>query len=1172
LKFKLGQRDYTTPFLVANIDNHILLGFDFFKENSCSISFKENKLIFPDQQVECCTEDGQPLCAKVQVKYCVTLAPHTEHIVCARLNRGILVATSLHEFKTQDVDIRVMNYTDGEVTLQAGQTIAQCSAVTAVEDETRNPKQPSEVFEEAISRWCSGLEGDEVTKARQLLYQNQDVFSHHKFDLGRTNLVKHGIPLDGAARPIKQRPYRHGPVQEGEIERQVKELKEHGLVKEGHGAWSSPVVLVKKKDGSWRFCVDYRKVNSLTTKDAYPLPRIDDSLDALGGSKLFSTLDLTSGYWQVELDDTAKEKSAFVTRSGLWEWQVLPFGLTSAPSTFERLMEVALRGLHWRTLLIYLDDIIVFSPNFETHLERLEEVFMRLRSAGLKLKPSKCTLFAERVHYLGHVVSANGVETDEDKVTAVRDWPTPTNKTEVKAFLGTCGYYRRFIADFSRIARPLSQVSAGKTSFSWSSDCQAAFDTLKTHLTNAPILAYPDYSKPFILDTDASQVAVGAVLSQMQGGQEKVIAYYSKSHSPEERNYCVTRLELLAVIKALKHFRPLLYGCKFKVRTDHASLQWLLKTANPMGQLARWMEILSEFDFDLEHRRGLKHNNADGLSRQSCENCKQCRRFVESHAISSVVVSELAGEQQGCIELQPVYSAVKAGQIINNKAVGKRTALLANRQDQLTVAADGTLLITINLQNRKLEVPVCPVKLRDQIIWQTHRQAHLGFNKTLEQIQRQWYWPGMTADIRRRVLSCKECQQAKVASHKHSNKNNHLYAGRPWQVVAVDLCGPFPETSRGNTQIMVLADHFTRWYDAIPIPDGQAATVATTLDERVFAYFGVPEVIHTDQGSQFQSQLMRACCNLWGCQKTHTAPYHPQGNSVVERLNRTLGNSLRALLLGVEHKEWDQLLPQIMRTIRATPHRITGESPNYMMLGRETRLPKDLLVPRPNALDVPVEEYVTNLQSNMTQVGNRLREQQGGDPKTEESEEPSKFKEGDKVWLKSFFKGHGRGSKLQPKYVGPYTVTAALPYQTYEVERNGKTSVQHEGRIRYYCTNQDNSPEGRDVVPTEPSLPEEQPCSPPTLDEQVQAQVQQQQSFRPQRERRKPRHLDDCVLDLIQTGVEGAYLNFKHILGQNWILHGGGVVNLNLIGTTGNKDVDQKINSSYIMLRGSDAA
>ena len=315
------------------------------------------------------------------------------------------------------------------------------------------------------------------------------------------------------------------------------------------------------------------------------------------------------------LDEEAQEKSAFVTRGGLWKWKVLPFGVTSGPSTFERLMEKALSGLQWKILLLYLDDVIVFSTDFESHLQRLGVVLERLRSAQLKLKPSKCSLLQKEVKYLGHVVSQHGVSTDPDKTAAVREWKVPQCQTELRTFLGFVGYYRRFCSEFATIAKPLHRLTAKGATFTWGPDEQAAYDQLRHSMLTAPILAYPQPKQEFILDTDASLHGVGAVLSQVQDGQERVISYFSKTLSPSEQNYCVTRRELLAVVLGVKHFRPYLYGRPFKLRTDHASLQWLYRLKEPHHQIARWLEILAEFQFQLQHRPGKSHENADALSR-----------------------------------------------------------------------------------------------------------------------------------------------------------------------------------------------------------------------------------------------------------------------------------------------------------------------------------------------------------------------------------------------------------------------------------------------------------------------------------------------------------------------------------------------------------------------------
>lgn len=756
ITFKIGNQKVEHPFLVADVDNTVLLGLDFLENHGCNIDFKNCRLQCGESWIQCCNAAGDPLQVNVQVRQMTTIPASSELMVDARLGGrwnlgpgcvemshnipGLLVATSLHDPNEQKVHIRMLNVTAEPIIIPSGKTVAKCTAVEVQEGIDAESAEPQELpphLEEQMRGWGQNLSSDEQQKVRSLLIRHQGVFSSGKYDVGRTQQAKHVIPVPTGTQPIKQRPYRHGPAQEAEIEKQVQELKQHGLIREGHGAWSSPVVLVKKKDDSWRFCVDYRRLNDVTIKDAYPLPRIDDSLDALGGSRLFSTLDLTSGYWQVELDESAKEKAAFVSRSGLWEWEVLPFGLTSAPSTFERLMETVLRGLHWETLLIYLDDIIVFSKDLDSHLGRLEEVLIRLARAGLKLKPSKCTLFAKRVHYLGHVVSDKGVETDASKVETVRNWPKPRHKTDVRAFLGTCGYYRRYIANYSEISRPLSQICSKHSLFNWNEDCQKAFSDLKHCLTNAPILGYPDYSRPFTLDTDASDVGTGAVLSQSQNGEERVIAYYSKMLSSEEANYCVTRKELLAIVKAVKHFRPQLYGRKFIVRTDHASLVWLLRNPSPTNQLARWLETLSEYNFELVHRKGLKHGNADGLSRQYCQDCRQCARLLPNDEEKSVQVaslqngSALAEQQKKDSQIGPIYEAVKGNYPCATKTYGSETQRLADQQELLSLDEKGILWISLPKHKGRVLRAVCPFDFRKEAVLSAHQQAHLGFNKTL---------------------------------------------------------------------------------------------------------------------------------------------------------------------------------------------------------------------------------------------------------------------------------------------------------------------------------------------------------------------------------------------------------------------------------------------------------
>ena len=379
--------------------------------------------------------------------------------------------------------------------------------------------------------------------------------------------------------------------------------------------WESPIVLVAKKDGSTTFCVDYRKLNAVTKLDVFPLPRIDDSLDLLSGTN-FSSLDLASGYWQVGMAPAAQEKMAFTTHTGLYEFQVMPFGLCNAPATFQRLMENVLAGLARDKCLIYLDDILVIGRSLEEHLSNLREVFARLQRAGLKLQPTKCRLLKREVEFLGHVVSRQGVGADPRKIAAVTEFPRPKELRALRAFLGLTSYYRRFVPYFSAVAQPLYALTRKDNPFDWSSECETAFTHLKALLTRSPILAYPRFGEEFLLETDASGVGLGAFLSQEQPDKTiRPVAFASRTLQQHEKNYGISELEGLGVVWAVKHFRHYLYGHRCTVFTDHEALKSLLNTAQPSGKLARWGMALQELDLKIEYRPGKNNGRADALSR-----------------------------------------------------------------------------------------------------------------------------------------------------------------------------------------------------------------------------------------------------------------------------------------------------------------------------------------------------------------------------------------------------------------------------------------------------------------------------------------------------------------------------------------------------------------------------
>ena len=646
-----------TPFMVTcivtdDITIEAILGLDFLEANSCVIDCGQKVLTFPSQKLsipflsKTTTELGVATVGLVLKEKTVVPAGSEMEVMVkiagpvtngtwfvghkSATCNGVMVANAVVSPSSNVVPVRILNPRDEMVVLKKGTQIASMELleqdpvinISTVMKNAEVSLECQNILWDLVSKVGSHISESEREQLYSLLVEFADVFSFSSKDLGRTKELKHHI-FTSDAQPVHLSPRRIPQARREELRGLLRDMLESDVIQQSDSPWSSPIVLAKKHDGTTRFCVDYRKVNEVTRKDAYPLPRVDDTLDTLVGSKLFTTLDLASGYWQVEVAPEDQPKTAFTTPEGLYQFKVMPFGLCNAPATFQCLMDRVLSGLKWSSCLVYFDDIIVVGTTFQEHLHHLTT---RLRGAGLKLKPKKCTLCRQQVTFLGHIVSTDGVATDPSITEAVSKWPIPQNRKEVQQFLGLANYYRRFVKDFALISEPLQRLTEKNAPFEWTIGCQNAFDELCKRLVSSPVLAYPDYEQRFVLDTDASDVGIGAVLSQVSDcGSERVIAYASRSLTRPELRYCVTRKELLAVVEFVHHFRQYLLGREFTLRTDHGSLVWIRNFKEPEGQLARWLERLQEYNFTVVHRQGLRHCNADALSRVPCRQCGKAK-------------------------------------------------------------------------------------------------------------------------------------------------------------------------------------------------------------------------------------------------------------------------------------------------------------------------------------------------------------------------------------------------------------------------------------------------------------------------------------------------------------------------------------------------------------------
>ena len=459
----------------------------------------------------------------------------------------------------------------------------------------------------------TGLPEWEADQLRKLIRRNLGTFSLGPTDLGRTHVLKHDIITESDL--VKQFAYRESKREREVVHEEVKKMLDAGVTRPSYSPWASPVVLVEKKDASTRFYVDYRRLNAVTKKDTYPLPKIDDTLDQLEGANIFSSLDMASGFWQVPLTDAAKEKTAFVCREGLFEFETMPFGLCNATSTFQRLMDVVLGNLRWECALVYVDDVNVCSNTFDKHLTDLQRIFDRLNATGLKLKPAKCSFGMPELLYLGHIISKSGFRPDPAKIQAILAYPNPVHAECVQSFLGLVNHYRKFVPNFAQLVLPLYRLLKKGVSFRWTPVEQTTFDQLKRALTTSPVLIYSNFDSPFLLQTDASNDTVGAILSQVKDDHEQVVAYASRTMLKAEKNYAITNKEGLALIFAIKHFCPYQHGSHFTVEMDHAPLKALRTSRDLTGRLARWTLVLQSYDCTILYKPGRLHGNVDALTR-----------------------------------------------------------------------------------------------------------------------------------------------------------------------------------------------------------------------------------------------------------------------------------------------------------------------------------------------------------------------------------------------------------------------------------------------------------------------------------------------------------------------------------------------------------------------------
>lgn len=971
---------------------------------------------------------------------------------------------------------------------------------------------------EVISRLrTEHLNPEEKANLIQICSRYSDIFYIEGEALTFTNKIKHCIKTTDEL-PIYTKSYRYPFVHRQEVSDQITKMLEQGIIRPSESAWSSPIwVVPKKADASgkqkWRLVVDFRKLNEKTIDDKYPIPNITDVLDKLGKSQYFTTLDLASGFYQVEMNPDDIHKTAFNVEHGHFEFLRMPMGLKNSPSTFQRVMDNVLRGLQNVICLVYLDDIIVFSTSLQEHMVNLEKVFQRLRESNFKIQMDKSEFLKLETAYLGHVISREGIKPNPDKIHAIENYPIPKTTKQIKQFLGLVGYYRKFIPDFARLTKPLTVCLKKGKHINLDSNYINCFEKCKKLLTNDPILQYPDFTREFNLTTDASNYAIGAVLSQGPIGSDKPVAFASRTLNESEINYSTIEKEMLAVVWATKYFRPYLFGRHFRVYTDHKPLEWLLNLKDGNSRLTRWRLKLSEYKFNVYYKKGKANTNADALSRIELHNeessslvCnptdrpatltnsdtatvhtdqenpilevpitddplnkfhRQLRLTVvgdikkrpivtkpfETHTRVSVQLSESNLEQD-------VISAIK--EYVNPKV---KTALLISpplaMYQIVPILQDKFKSSAMNLVLAKSELEDVKEYLRQQDIIRHYHDGktnHRGINECYLALSRRYFWPKMKENITKFINECTICGQAKYDRNPIRQQFNIVApATKPFQIVHMDLF------TAQNEKYVTFIDVFSKYGQAYHLRDGTALSILQALLQYC-THHGLPLTIITDQGTEFTNQMFAEFTRVHKIIHHKTLANTPNDNGNIERFHSTILEHLRILRIQRKDQPIINLMPYAIIAYNSSVHSFTKCRPYDVINGHfDARDPVDI-----DMTAHLMQQYIQTHRDQMTTVYSLINDSSLAH-RTAIIENRNKTREPEEEYLpqQQVFVSNPKAQrqKIAPRYTHD-TVLADLPIHIYTSKKRNPISKSRLKRVPQSAKLlqvSDDSHDGRDT-------------------------------------------------------------------------------------------------------------
>lgn len=954
--------------------------------------------------------------------------------------------------------------------------ITQATAPTALKRKTR--------FEELLNI----LKFDTLTEIEKIAiervcWEYLDVFHMPGDKLTFTNIRKFQLPLTENAPITNKKQYRLPEKHRHEIQRQIDKLKDDDIVEDSISPYNSPVILVPKKgvdaNGNklFRMCVDFRELNKVSIPYSFPLPRIEDILDQLGGSTYFTTLDLSQGFHQVLIDEHDREKTAFSSNFGHYQYKRCPFGLKTLPGFFQSLLNGVLSGLQGVKCFVYIDDVVIFADTFEEHLNRISEVFQRFRGSNLKLNPQKCNFLRKEIMYLGHKCSTEGVQPDERLVKAVQDFPRPNTVRKLQSFLGLTNYYRQFIKDFARKAGPMYESLKGAESsnarklLNWTTDCEQSFLELKQALVTAPVLIYPNFNKNFTITCDASIEGLGAVLEQ----EKRPIAYASRTLTDAEKGWSATELELNAVVYSWVTFKTYILGRHVKIYSDHMPLKGVLKMKDTASRIVRLQQKLLDCDYEIIYKKGKENSCADFLSRNPVAGPSWTLTIqTRPRSSTSTEIKYILTTTDGCEDTS--YSKCMA-------ITRRQSASETNKQQQQK--ANASIIDPPGSEPRKKDsntrtttaqtLPTTKdddddeaiewLELEDQLnntgitiitkdndmkaILQDYHDSvfggHFGTAKTYSRIKKHFYWVGMKSYITEYIKHCIKCQTNKVGRATKMLLCETDLSKKPFDKIYIDMVGAVTMSASGNQYILSVIDDLTRFVDFVAVPDQTANTIARALYEHVLCRYTLPKVIISDNGTNFLSEILKELCKLLKIDKRQISPYSPQGN-LVERQHSTLANYLRCFI-DKDPTSWDTYLRTAAHAYNNTPHVSTGYAPMELLFGFTSDIPSSLKN-KPTPLynyDAYYHELRYKLQTSFNiakeKLGNaKSRSKQYYD----RSANPRTFYKGQRV----FMKNANRSGKFSPHWMGPYLITEVHNTLNVTIQIGRKLKKVHVNRLK----------------------------------------------------------------------------------------------------------------------------